>query len=121
MSSYRRTSAPPCRWNRTAFIWIYDLRSLIYERRKSSIVNRKSQMRSLSKCVGGKDDRFAQIEEREIAADDVEVADDKRREARGIEVLRQYARGLARRDALHNRDKLCKVVVGQVVQRELRR
>src|SRR5439155_24729417 len=50
-----------------------DLRSTISDLRSMKIVNRQTSIgnlrcRSLSKCVGRKDDGFAQIEEREIAA-----------------------------------------------------
>src|SRR3989442_6118913 len=74
----------------------------------------------LSDGVRGKDRRRSEIELPEIAVDDVEVADDERGEARGIEMPLRGARHLVGGDALHPRNEPSEVIVREIVQRKLR-
>src|SRR6187431_3224519 len=72
-----------------------------------------------SEGFSGEDDRFAEAEAAQIPADDVEIADDERRQTRRIEVACHHPRHLVAGDALDPRDELLEIVVRQVVEREL--
>ena len=75
----------------------------------------------LSEGVGREDDRIAETEPAKVAADHVEIADDERDQASGIKMPRHDMRHILGRDALDRRDELLEVVVGQVVQGQLKR
>ena len=73
------------------------------------------------RMIPEEDDRIAEAELGEVGADRVDVADDQRGQARGIEMAGHHARHLVARHRLDRRHELREVVVGQVVERELHR
>ena len=80
-----------------------------------------TRCRSVSEGFGREDDRVAEPETAEIGADRVVVADDDRRETRGVEVARHRGRHLVGRQPFDPRNELGEIGVGQIVQRQLRR
>ena len=69
---------------------------------------------NLSERLGGQDDGIAEAEAREVGADDVEVADDDRRQACGIEVPRQASAIPSTVTRSTRGHELGEVIVGQI-------